>query len=185
MAEKKIVDWEKLKIEYITGHISQRELAAKHGVPYSTIRQRSIREQWVKEKERHSSAVVAHAQKKIGKKQADLLAREYEIATDFVKLIEKSVQDEKNYDEVSVSLAGVIKTGRIDSKALLNAANALQKFMDIRRVCKGHQTVQEKQQHELALKRLEIEKARANKDEVKDTDYNITLGSKDIERWSK
>lgn len=185
MAEKKIVDWEKLKIEYVTGHISQRELAAKHGVPYSTVRQRSIREQWVKDKEQHCSDVVADAQKKIGKKQADLLAREYQIATDFVKLIEKSLTDEKNYDEAFISFGDVVKTGRIDSKALLNAANALQKFMDIRRVCKGHQTVQEKQQHELALKRLEIEEARANKDEVKDTDYKITLGSEEIERWSK
>lgn len=185
MAEKKIVDWKKLKIEYVTGHISQRELAAKHGVPYSTVRQRSIREQWVKEKEQHCSDVVADAQKKIGKKQADLLAREYQIATDFVKLIEKSLTDEKNYDEAFISFGDVVKTGRIDSKALLNAANALQKFMDIRRVCKGHQTVQEKQQHELALKRLEIEEARANKDEVKDTDYKITLGSEEIERWSK
>lgn len=185
MAKKKIVDWEKLKIEYVTGHISQRELAAKHGVPYSTLRQRSIREQWVKEKEQHSRTVVANAQKKIGEKQADLLAREYQIATDFVKLIEKSLTDENNYDEAFISFGDVVKTGRIDSKALLNAANALQKFMDIRRVCKGHQTVQEKQQYDLALKRLEIEEARANKDEVKDTDYNITLGSEEIKRWSK
>lgn len=185
MAKSKKINWDKLKIEYVTGHISQRALAAKHGVPYSTVRTRSIKEKWVEEKKRYSSKVVADAEKKLGKKEADILVKEYEIACGFVKLIEKSLENQSNYAESAVSQGKVIKTGRIDAKAVLNAANALQKFMDIKRICKGHQTVQEKQQHEVALRRLEIEEKRTSGDESKDTNYNISLESDRIERWSQ
>lgn len=185
MAKNKSVDWEKLKIEYVTGHISQRDLAAKYSVPYSTIRTRSIKEKWVEEKKQHGSTVVANAKKKIAKKQSDILAREYQIANDFVKLIEKSLNDKKSYNEVSVSFGNVTETGRIDAKAILNAANALQKFMEIKRVCKGHQTIQEIQQHELALKRLEIEEKRAQKDDNIDNELHILIDSEDADKLEK
>lgn len=186
MAKKKPVNWEKLKIEYVTGHISQRDLAAKYSVPYSTIRARSIKDKWVDEKRQYSSKVVADAKERLGKKETDILVKEYQIACGFVKLIEKSLSDEDNYAETAVSQGDVFKTGRVDTKALLNAANALQKFMDIKRVCKGHQTIQEIQQHELALKRLEIEEKRAQKDDNFDNELHISIESGDsdkLEKW--
>lgn len=180
MAKKyKGINWENIKTEYITGHISQRDLAAKHNVPYSTLRNRSVKEGWVGLREQHSSAVVANAQKKIGKKQSDLLAEEYNIACQFIKLLEKSLADETNFNEVD--------TGHFDTKAVLNAANALQKLMDIKRICKGHQTAQEKQQHELALKRLELEEKRINNSagNSDEKEYHIIIDSDDVKRWSE
>lgn len=182
MANKK-TDWEKLKIEYITGHISQRELAAKYSVSYSTIRNRSIKEKWVEEKKQHGSTVVANAKKKIAKKQVEMLAEEYQIACDFVKLIEKTLKKETNFEEITTFMGEAYKTGRIDTKSILNAANALQKFMDIKRVCSDHQTIQERQQHEIALKRLQIEEKRAQKEEKTDSEIHISIDSEQIDKW--
>jgi len=39
-------DWKAIRYEYETTNISQRDLAAKHHVPYSTLCKRTMRENW-------------------------------------------------------------------------------------------------------------------------------------------
>ena len=41
-------DYSKLKKEYLTGNISYRELAKKHGVPFGTLKRVAAREQWTR-----------------------------------------------------------------------------------------------------------------------------------------
>lgn len=48
--EKKRVDWNAIRAEYIGGE-TQRKLAAKHGVSYSTLKQRAKREGWEKQRQ--------------------------------------------------------------------------------------------------------------------------------------
>ena len=43
---KKKPEWNKMKAEYISGNISQQELADKYGVPYPTLRDRANEEKW-------------------------------------------------------------------------------------------------------------------------------------------
>lgn len=42
----KRVNWSKIHAEYIAGGISQRELAKKYKIPWSTLQHRSSREKW-------------------------------------------------------------------------------------------------------------------------------------------
>ena len=61
MPSKKRKNWTKIKTEYVTGNISQRELAAKYGIPYSTLRDRANAEKWAVEREYSRSKIVAKA----------------------------------------------------------------------------------------------------------------------------
>ncbi len=172
MAKKKTVNWEKIKIEYVTTNISQRDLAKKHKIPYATVRDRSKTEGWYVEKKQYRSKVVADAKNIIAKKNTDILVREYDIACQFVKLIEQSV---KNDDYITPD-------GLLNTKTVLQAAKALAAFMDIKRICKGHQTIQEQQAHDIALRKIELEEKKVNREDNSDNEIIVTL-SDDVKEW--
>lgn len=67
-----MIDWEAIKIEYITTSISTRDLARKHGVKYSTLRDRAAREGWCAERYRHTSKVVAKTEQKTAEAASDV-----------------------------------------------------------------------------------------------------------------
>ena len=64
--EKKRVDWNAIRAEYIGGGIGQRKLAEKHGVTYSALRNKADIEEWVK--------LRAEAKQKSGAKAAQKTA---------------------------------------------------------------------------------------------------------------
>lgn len=45
MADRR-VDWARIRAEYVRGGVSQRDLAAKHGISYNTLKDRAARESW-------------------------------------------------------------------------------------------------------------------------------------------
>lgn len=62
IAQTKRPDWAKIRAEYIGGGISQRKLAKKHGVTYSSLRRRAEADGWAEERrdvERKASAKAA------------------------------------------------------------------------------------------------------------------------------
>ena len=49
MAEKKVIDWEKIELDYRAGVKSLREIASEHGVSDTAIRKRAKRDDWVRD----------------------------------------------------------------------------------------------------------------------------------------
>lgn len=78
IGNRKKIDWKAIRIEYIGGGISQRKLAEKHGVKYATIRERSISEGWVEQRDRALSKSIAKAEQKI----ADAVSENATLAAD-------------------------------------------------------------------------------------------------------
>lgn len=68
---KKRVDWHRVKGEYVAGGISQRDLAKKHHIPWSTLQKRAARESWADERKNACAKVVAKVVQETAKKQAD------------------------------------------------------------------------------------------------------------------
>lgn len=184
----KEVDWKKIKTEYITTSISQRKLAAKHNVSFSTLRNRANTEKWFDLKEQHRNKVITNATKRIADKQTDLLVEEFDTACKLVELIQDSTNDIENFKEKLLGMESVIvETGRIDTKAILNVASSLQKLIDIKRVCTDHQTINERQKHELELEKLALERKKAEKDDNADKEIKIVINGSDkdkIDDWS-
>lgn len=59
------MDWDAVKVEYITGNKSLRQLAKDHDVSYPTLSQRAAREGWYADKKQNRSEVVAKSVEKI------------------------------------------------------------------------------------------------------------------------
>lgn len=74
-----MADWVAIRTEYISTQISTRDLAKKHGVPYSTLRKRAEKEGWTQTRAEHERKTVAMVAQKtidaVSDVQADRLAQ--------------------------------------------------------------------------------------------------------------
>lgn len=69
--DKKRVDWNAIRAEYIGGGISYRQIAKKYNIPFGTVRHRAQVENWVKEREHAEHNVNTVTAQKIADKSAD------------------------------------------------------------------------------------------------------------------
>jgi hypothetical protein len=81
--ETKRIDWNAIRAEYIGGGISQRKLAAKHGVSADVLMQKANREEWKKDRDKAISKGIAKSQQKSAEKIADNAT----IAADIKKML--------------------------------------------------------------------------------------------------
>lgn len=102
MASDGTPNWLKLQAEYARGGISQRKLAEKHGVSYSTLRDRAARDSW--------SVTRSNVRSKIGAKTEQKLADA--VASDAASL---------GLDEARHILASIARDGEQDSRARIAA----------------------------------------------------------------
>ena len=71
-----VVDWLKIKTEYINGDISYRKLAEKHGVSFNTLKDHAVAEEWSRLRtESHHNTTTA-TQRKIVEKTSEALSEE-------------------------------------------------------------------------------------------------------------
>ena len=64
-------DWNRIKAEYVSGVESMKSLSEKHGVPFSTIRRRSERENWTADREAARIEIRQKVVRETAKKTAD------------------------------------------------------------------------------------------------------------------
>lgn len=79
-------DWVAIRAEYEAGGISQRDLAAKHNVPYPTLRDRSKREGWAASRDEIRSEVIAKTSQRIVEQKVDEISQ---LMTDQVEDLKK------------------------------------------------------------------------------------------------
>lgn len=156
-----MIDWLKLKNEYINGNISYRKLAEKYDVSFNTLQKKARKEKWfAKRKEQHDKITTKTRQKtaeKIAEKEANRITR-IENATD--RLLEKIEKATEQLDQFIVTnrakqkeikyvnnKAGfgkpkkeiiqeiehkeVVKTDFIDRNGIKNITSALKDLKDI------------------------------------------------------
>jgi len=68
-------DWKALRVEYVNGAMTFKELAEKHGIKDATVRQRAHREDWEQERHALSQAVTQAAQTRLSESRSSQLAR--------------------------------------------------------------------------------------------------------------
>jgi len=68
------VNWDQVRLEYVTGNISQRKLAEKCGVAADVLMRRARREQWKSQRDEYRCKVSAKGQQKIEDEQSEMLA---------------------------------------------------------------------------------------------------------------
>ena len=88
-----MVDWLKIKTEYITTDTSYRKLSQKYGVGYQAICRKSQDEGWIDLREQHRNNTVTKALDQISDKEAKKLSRIDGLADKLLSKLERAVEE--------------------------------------------------------------------------------------------
>ena len=141
-----MIEWEKLKTEYVTSQISYKELCQKYGVSYSTLKIHARCDHWVEERERHLKRTMEKSLDKIGDQQAENLAKVDDLADQLLEKLQQAIEEldltvihhkekgeedcktwEKTYDETAPG-------GAVDRKGLRQLAACLKDLKQIKAI---------------------------------------------------
>lgn len=155
-----MIDWIKIRNDYINGNISYRDLAEKHNVSFSTLQERARREKWFeKKKQQHdriNEKLIQKTAEKLAEKEANRLLRISNAADKLLEKIELATQqldmylakdkrkyttqvkDKKTgktvYVDVEEETLKTVTTDRINKVELKQIASALKDLKDIQLV---------------------------------------------------
>ena len=97
------LNWTKIRNEYISGYISYRKLAEKHGVAFQTLRDRATKEKWFeKRKEQRDKINLKTEQKtaeKIAEQESDLAANINSAANELLEKLRIAIEETDLYIE--------------------------------------------------------------------------------------
>jgi hypothetical protein len=97
-----VVDWAKIKKEYISGNISQQALCKKYGISTSQIAEKSKKENWVKQREAFRDAKTVREIQAAADKEIDRYKRMLSVTDKLLQKIEEQID---NFDgEISPSM---------------------------------------------------------------------------------
>lgn len=60
-----MTDWENIRLEYISGNLSMRQLADKHGVTFSALKNHAVKDGWKKQRELTENKVRTKTEQKL------------------------------------------------------------------------------------------------------------------------
>lgn len=158
------MDWKAIKTEYITGDISYRKLAEKHKIPFSTLRDKAVAEQWYKQKERNRNKIVTKSIEQIVEKESTKLAK----------------TDDKYYrilDKLFDKAEELVENTPIWQPQMLKDMATTMKYL---KECKSIKSDVDIREQEARIKKLEAEVNADNKD----TKVTVEIVG-DLENWSK
>lgn len=106
-----MIDWLKIKNEYINGNISYRKLAEKYSVPFSTLNYWAKKEKWVEQRkaqqDKINTKLIQKTAEKIAEKESDRLTR---ISTAADRLLDKIEEATEQLDQFIVTSKSKTKT---------------------------------------------------------------------------
>lgn len=191
MAKKGEVDWEKIRIEYVTTRCSYRQLSEKYGVAIGNISKVSVRERWKEQRERFVHDVSKKAEEKEKRNQVNRLARLTRATTKAVDVAMKALDDEKQFNRYIISEGiggGATETeerifDKVDTKALKDLTGVLKDLTALMRDFYNIPTPAQAEAQRIAAERLEIERKKAEADTTDDGIEIIIKG--EAEEWSR
>jgi transposase-like protein len=155
-----VVEWQKIKAEYISGNTSYRKLAEKHGISFNTLKDRAVAEQWYELRQQNhnktTTRIVKANQDKDVKKAVDII----DVA-----------------DKLLAKVEQVMDTMVVDTQSLKQLTSALKDLRDIKGI---------KSEADMREQEARIEKLR--KEAQSDTEENrevTVIFDDDLEKYSK
>lgn len=187
--------WEKLKSEYVSGSLSYRKLADKHGIPFSTLSDQARMGGWYTARKAYRDKVVKKTLQKIAVKQAQHSAKQIQLlqdtADELVACINKAMKDKNQLQrqlvreqEKSVMPDGTScsKTQMVEREfesinyvGLEKMANTLKSITESIRNLYHIPTMQEKAAMDMAEEKLKLEQHKAAFGEQDDDNTGVIV----------
>lgn len=169
-------DWEKIKTDYITGKMSQRELAEKYEVPLSNLKRRAVKEDWVKRRTQHETKVVTKVEEKRAGRKADKIIKLQESADRMQQLIDKVLADEDQFHRhlIDFGTKEVIHK-KADTKAIRDMMATLKDLTAVIRDVYGLPGKEAAAAMRIARAKLKLDQQRAAYGRVSDDDTGVVF----------
>lgn len=161
-------DWERIRAEYVAGKDTYEQLAARYGMHKSQLGRRAKEEDWPKQRAAYRKSVADNTIRKKRYKDSEKLCGLMDAADKLVGHIQHLMEDEKqfrrNVDSAFVKgedgkythMAQEYVTRKVDTKALVNAARALNEATRAVRDLYNIPTQAEKDRKKLEERRLQL-----------------------------
>ena len=111
MSEKKVIDWEKIELDYRAGIKSLREIADEHGISHVSINKRAKRDDWVRDL---SAKIKAKSDNMVTKSLVTSLVTS-----------EKRISEKEIIDANAQAITNVVLDQRTDVQRAMRVTNAL------------------------------------------------------------
>lgn len=131
-----MIDWKKIRAEYINGGVSYRKLAEKHGVSFNTLKTRAKEEQWYDLRQQKDLMTTTKIVESLSDKDAEKVVDIIGVAD---KLLEK----------ISEMLSAEVT----NAQGIKNLTSALKDLKDV----KGFKSELDKQEQEARIAKLRRE----------------------------
>lgn len=173
-----------IETAYVTGDESYRKLAARFGVSSSQVLKLGKDGGWVKKRQQYRSRVVSNAVAKRARADSDHLARLMHASDKAAKHIEALFDDPDQFrrhivqvvDETGASASEEVIFVKRDAQALRNAVAALRELTSEVRDLYRLPTLQQEQAQQIAVERLEMERARqAQQNKAQDATIRVVF----------
>jgi hypothetical protein len=99
------VDWNAVRLQYVTGNMSIRDLAEREGIPESTMFYQSTESDWNKQRTEHWSKVVALSEQAIAEKEISARSLAFDVGVEIVQDWRRNSKRSTSAAEV----AGILK----------------------------------------------------------------------------
>lgn len=161
-------DWDRIRAEYVSGRDSYEQLAKKHGMLKSQLGARAKKEDWPGQRAAYRKSVADTTLRKKRYKDSEKLAGLMEAADNLTGHVQRMLADEnqfrRNVDSGFVKVTdGVVEhrkqeflSGKVDTKALSNAARALNEAIRAVRDVYNIPTQAEKDKKKLEERKLQL-----------------------------
>lgn len=151
-----MVDWKKIKTEYITTNTSYRNLCQKYDIPLNTLHHNAKKEKWVELRKQYQNNIVTKSIEKAEENGIDYKSDLYDLAYKVATQLKDMINENTISDLVAMGIKPRDITGAIKD---LEDALHIKSMSDIK-----------EQEARIAKLRKEV------KEEKKDTNINITFG---------
>ena len=204
------VNWEKIKLEYITTDTSQTKLAKKYGVPLSNIARRCTKEKWVELRDNYKRDVTVKTAKKSANREANRLARLMGTTSKAIDVTVKAFGDPDQFNRYIVERkekyafptagdgsedeeAALISErqwaeerifSKIDTKALKDLTAVLKDLTGLMRDFYNLPTPAQAEAQRIAAERLELERRKADAAENDTDGIEVTFNAGE-EEWNE
>lgn len=205
------INWEKIKSEYITTDTSQRKLAKKYSVSMNALTRRCKNEEWVKQRERYKSKVVAKTVEKSANREANRLARLMDTTSKAIDVAVKAFGDQDQFNRYIVEkrekYAFPTPSGedgdadetaliserqwseehvfaKVDTKALKDMTAVLKDLTALMRDLYDLPTQAQAEAQRIAAERLELEKKKAESGDATENEVIVHFAG-EIGDWGK
>jgi predicted adenine nucleotide alpha hydrolase (AANH) superfamily ATPase len=161
------VNLTQLESEYVTGKMSVKKLAEKHGISVSTARYHCEKNEWVKKRKKYQQKVVKNISQKAAEKEAKKLAKLQQCSDELDELINSFLKTAKKAEQ-ALNVAEL----NLLSNTLKTAVAAKKEAYDILSEVQREKIQLDKDKVKIEKDRLKWEKEKA---QVNKTDNSITV----------